>query len=201
MIQNDSLEELVETLRKRSPECVNLLTAKTQEEFEEAFIPFLAEAISHLEKNSKNFQDLGEVGLTAVLVAKLSFPGFAVTQEGYSNGHVDLIAEVDHSIDLKKLGEAKVYDGAEYHIAGMGQLLGRYATGREGKGFLVSYVRKKNIKEITERLRAVLDEKRPEKQTGPCEDHQLKWSLSTNHEHHSGEIVSLDHIGCNLYFG
>ena len=43
-----------------------------------------------------------------------------------------------------------------------------------------------------------MNKKLPEKQTGPCEDHKLMWSLVTKHHHDSGEIVAIEHIGCNL---
>lgn len=98
----------------------------------------------------------------------------------------------------KKLAEAKIYAGPRYHIKGVGQLIGRYTTGREGRGLLISYVRKKDIKGIVEKLRAAMDAELPEKQIGPCEDHTLKWSLKTSHKHSSGEVVPVDHIGCNL---
>ena len=117
-----------------------------------------------------------------------------------STAHVDLTIEVDQCSPARiKLGEAKIYSGPSYHIKGIGQLLGRYTTGRENAGLLINYVRKKDIKGITAKLKTAMDKKLPENQTGPCEDHTLKWSLVTKHKHSSGEIVSIGHIGCNLH--
>jgi len=113
---------------------------------------------------------------------------------------VDLTIEGDHCTPArKKLGEAKIYDDPRYHIEGVSQLLGRYATGREGRGLVLSYVRKKDIKRITDKLKIEMDTNLPEGQTQPCSNLPLKWSFLTKHKHSSGEIVSLGHIGCNLY--
>jgi hypothetical protein len=196
----DSAAELYERIRRKAPAYLDLLTSETVEEFEAAFTELLEGAVTHLEKNRTNFASLGEVGLSAVLAGSLTMPGLTVTQETNSNGHVDLTIEADQCTPArKKLGEAKIYSGPSYHIKGIGQLLGRYTTGRETPGLLINYVRKKDIKGITAKLRAIMDKKRPEKQTGPCEDGKLLWSLVTRHKHSSGEVVSLGHIGCNLY--
>lgn len=197
---HDTVQELVERLKRKAPEYLDLISAETDDEFEAAFEVLLEKAVSHLEMNRKNFRQLDEEGLTAALAGKLSMPGLTVTQETNSNGHVDLTIEADHCTpQRKKLGEAKIYAGAAYHISGIEQLLGRYTTGREGRGLLVVYVRKKNIKELLAKLREQLDAVLPHGQTVPSRDHTLKWSFITRHSHSSGEELSLSHIGCNLH--
>jgi hypothetical protein len=197
----DSAAELVERLKRRAPAYVDLLTAESAEEFEAAFTTVLEKAVSHLEKNKKNFEQLDEEGLSGVLAGCLSMPGLTVTQETNSNGHVDLTIEADHCTPARiKLGEAKIYSSPSYHMKGIGQLLGRYTTGRETAGLLINYVRKPDINAIAATLRAKMDEVRPENQTAPCENHILKWSLVTKHKHSSGEELSLAHVSCNLYF-
>lgn len=196
----DSAAELIERLKRKAPAYLDLITAETEDEFEAAFTTILEDAVSHLEKNKKKFAPLDEEGLSGVLAGSLSMPGLTVTQETNSNGRVDLTIEADHCTPTRtKLGEAKIYSGPSYHIKGIGQLLGRYTTGRETPGLLVSYVRKPDIKGITAKLKNAMDKALPENQAGPCEDHVLKWSLRTTHKHSSGEHVSLSHIGCNLY--
>ena len=112
----------------------------------------------------------------------------------------ELTIEADHCTPIRvKLGEAKIYSSPSYHIKGIGQLLGRYTTGRETAGLLINYVRKPGIKAIVTKLKTEMDNKLPENQTGPCEDYVLKWSLVTKHKHSSGEIVSVGHIGFNLH--
>jgi hypothetical protein len=113
---------------------------------------------------------------------------------------VDLTIEGDHcSPPRRKLAEAKIYDGPAYHIAGLEQLLGRYTTGREGRGLLIEYVRNSNIKEIVESLRERMDLDLPFQQTKKSEDLTLKWSFQTEHLHSSGEKLPVGHIGCNLH--
>jgi hypothetical protein len=144
----DSLAAFAELLRKKNPAYLDLATAQTDDESEKAFIVILESAIQHLEKNKRNFAPLGEVGLSAVMAGALSMPGLlAAIPEANSNGHVDLMIEIYNCEPPRlKLGEAKIYAGPSYHIKGVGQLLGRYTTGRELPGLLISYVRKENIK-------------------------------------------------------
>src|ERR1041384_3688001 len=191
----NSVAEMYERIRRKAPTYLDLLTAKTEKEFEEAFTMILEDAVQNLEKNKKHFKKLGEEGLSAALAGKLSIPGLTITQETNSNGHVDLTIEADHCSPARiKLAEAKIYAGPGYHIKGISQLLGRYTTGRETPGLLINYVRKKDIKKITAKLKATMDKRLPANQTGPCEDHILKWSLITKHKHNSGEILYIGHI-------
>lgn len=196
----NSAADLIERLKRKAPAYLDLLTSETEAEFEAAFTTILGMAVSHLEKNKKHYSKLDEEGLSGVLAGALSMPGLTVTQETNSNGHVDLTIEADHCTPARvKLGEAKIYSSPSYHMKGIGQLLS-YHTGRETPGLLISYVRKPYIQSITANLKAAMDKKLPENQTGPCEDHILDWSLRTKHKHVSGKIVSLSHIGCNLHF-
>ena len=163
----NSAAELFERIKRKAPAYIDLLTAETYEEFEAAFTAILDVAVHHMEKNKKNFQNLDEEGLSGVLAGALSIPGLTVTQETNSNGHVDLTIEADHCTPARiKLGEAKIYSSPSYHIKGIGQLLGRYTTGRETPGLLINYVRKPDIKAIMAKLKAEMDKKLPENQTG-----------------------------------
>lgn len=198
--KDDSVYTLVELLKRKAPEYLDLMSAETEEEFDAAFDVLLERAVSHLEKNKKNFADLNEVGLSGALAGTLMMPGLTVIQEGHSNGHVDLTIEADHCTPKRtKLGEAKIYDGPEYHISGLVQLLGRYTTGREGRGLLISYVKKKDIKNLFTKLRTQMDTDLPLDQKGRAEDLKLKWSFLTKHGHDSGEDLQVGHIGCNLH--
>jgi hypothetical protein len=197
--QENSIAEMFDRVGTKAPEYLDVLTARTEEQFEAAFTVLLEVAVAGLEKNKKNFAALDEEGPPGALALALNVPGFTVTPEANSNGHVDLMIVADHCYPARtKLAEAKIYSTPSYHIKGIGQLLGHYTTGREGPGLLISYVRKKDIKGITAKLKAAIDAKRPENQVGPCADHKLKWSFLTRHKHSSGEIVALSHVGCNL---
>jgi hypothetical protein len=196
----DSYFALVEQIRRKAPAYLDLLTADTDDQFEAAFDVVLGAAVRHLEKNKANFQSLNEVGLSGALAGALAIPGLTVTQEGHSNGHVDLTIEADHCFPTRiKLAEAKIYHGCVYHISGLDQLLSRYTTGREGRGLIISYVRQRDINGLTQKLRLHMDDVLPLSQTGPCQDHQILWSFLTVHLHSSGEDLEVGHIGCNLY--
>jgi len=196
----DTLAYYGELIKRKAPEYFDLLTAGTNEEFEEAFAALLQEAVAHLEKNKSNFDSLGEVGLTAVVVAFLNIPGLKVTQEEHSNGHVDITIQAQHCFPARrKLGEAKIYASPSYHEKGLKQLIDRYSTGREIRGLLLNYVRKSDITQVVTNLRKSLDTTLPLKQKGPTQDHKLKWSFSSIHGHSSGQDLEVDHVGFNLY--
>lgn len=196
----DSGFDYIEMIKRKAPEYLDLITAKSSVEFEEAFDPFLGRAVSILETNKTNFVELDEVALSAVLVAALTVPGISVTQEQHSNGHVDITIEADHCNPArKKLGEAKIYDGPEYHFKGLGQLLGRYTTGREERGLLIVYFRKKDIANLVDKLRRKMDVDLPLEQQGPTQDYKIKWSFLSTHKHSCGENLEVSHIGCNLF--
>lgn len=199
-MSDSTLKRLCEILAKRCPETVDLLTAATEAEFDDAFAPWLAQAIHDLETNSKNFAGLGETGLVAALAMALRMPGLTVKQEANSNGHVDLTVSLDHSFPLLfSLGEAKIYDGPELHKKGLAQLMERYMTGREAQCLMLSFVHKKDIAGIVKKLRDDLDICQPSAQQGKSADLPTKWAFKTAHQHTSGELRSVAHYNCNLF--
>lgn len=192
--------DYVDLLRRKAPEYVDLLSAENEEQFENAFDALLEKAIAGLERNKSNFKTLNEESLSAVLELALNMPGLTVTRETHSNGHVDLTIEAEHCFPARrKLGEAKIYDGPAYHVKGLEQLLGRYTTGREGRGLLIVYFRRAGIGDLVRKLREKLDADRPVQQRGPTEDHVMKWSFLSVHGHSCGDNVQVGHVGCNLY--
>jgi len=198
--REDSALALIEQIRLKAPAYLDLLTAPNDDEFEKAFDSILEKAVTGLETNAKNFETLDEVGLTACLIGTLSIPGLTVTAETHSNGHVDLTVNADHCVPArKKLGEAKIFDGPEYHFKGLEQLLGRYSTGREARGLMIVYFRKKDIAGLVKKLPQRMDNDKPCSQQGNSSDHQLKWSFLSSHAHSSGENLEVSHIGCNLF--
>lgn len=199
-MSDSTLKRLCEILAKRCPETVDLLTAVTETEFDDAFAPWLAQAIHALETNSKNFAALGETGLVAALAMGLRMPGLTVIQEANSNGHVDLTVSLDHSHpQLFSLGEAKVYDGPELHKKGLAQLMERYMTGREAQCLMLSLVQKKDIAGIAKKLRDDMDESLPSEQQGKSAAMPTKWAFKTTHKHSSGDLRSVAHYSCNLF--
>jgi hypothetical protein len=70
---------------------------------------------------------------------------------------------------------------------------------KEDSGYILNYVRKKNIAALVKKLRKEMDDKLPFQQSGTCTDHKLKWSFSSLHDHSSGEQVKVLHIGLNVF--
>ncbi|MBH0239051.1 hypothetical protein [Methylobrevis albus] len=198
----NSLFALFLLAKSKAPSYFELLSAKNEIEFDKAFDAILEDAVIKIEQNGKNYANLNENGLTGVLAAALSIPGLTVTQETNSNGHVDLVIEADHcSPKRRKLGEAKIYNGPAYHVSGLDQLLNRYTTGREGRGLVITYVKKKNISVLMDEIRNYMDTNLPCNQKGASTNHTLKWSFLSIHTHSCGEDLQISHIGCNLFFG
>jgi DNA methylase len=128
-------------------------------------------------------------------------PGLLVVQEANSNGHVDITIEAEHAKSVTvRLVEAKIYSGPAYHVKGIEQLLDRYLTGREGQGWILTYVRKDNIKALMVKIRGYLDLEKPCRQQAECEDHRINWAFASKHAHSSGEEINITHMGCNLFY-
>ena len=66
-------------------------------------------------------------------------------------------------------------------------------------GYLLNYVRKKNIATLIKQLREKMNKQLPYGQSGSCTDYKLKWSFSSLHDHSSGEQVRVLHVGVNMY--
>lgn len=198
--EQDSALALVERLKRKAPETLDLIAADSEAEFEKAFDALMGKAISHLERQKDNFQSLDEVGLSGVFAAALSMPGLTVTPEAHSNGHVDLFISASYCHPERiKLGEAKIYDGPAYHVKGLGQLLGRYTTGRETRGLLLVYYRDPGISDLVGKIRNEMDATLPMQQQGKTADHVIQWSFLSKHKHTSGDDKEVGHIGCNLF--
>ena len=199
-LDDDTLYSLMRALQQNAPEYMNLFAASSDSDFEQAFCTILEKAIVGLETNKTLFKNLDEEGLSAVLVQGLNIPGMSATRESHSNGHVDITITITHSSpQRKKLGEAKIWHGPKYHIEGLQQLLNRYTTGREGRGFVIAYVRQGDIAGLITKLRKKMNDERPCKQNADASDHLLKWSFVSPHSHSCGETLEVGHIGCNLH--
>lgn len=196
----DTLAALIDQVRRTEPAYLDLVTARTDAEFEQAFDSLLEGVIVELESNCKQFEALDEDGLTSVLQIGLSRPGIVALRETHSNGHVDLTIEFQLGHRQRRiLGEAKIYDGPAKHIKGLEQLLTRYTSGREGRGLLLAYVRKKGVSHLMESIRARMDTDLPLNQVGSTVTHDtLKWSFLSTHTHSCGDRLKVGHIACNI---
>lgn len=194
-----SLFGFFETIRKSSPEHMDLFASLSDAEFQTAFDSLLGKALAAMEEGKKGFQPLDEPALSDALRLGMMVPGLAVTREENSNGHADLTFDSYRFGQRRRiLGEAKIYDGPKYHIAGVGQLL-RYMTGREIRGLMVVYMRKANGSKLMKDVRDKMDADKLENQQGVTTAHPLKWAFDSSHLHSSGETMRISHVACNLY--
>ena len=191
--------DLVRRIERKAPEYLDLLTADSDTEVEQAFNALLDASLRRLESNRTHFASLEEVGLTAVLSVALSAPGLTVTQEAHSNGHVDITIDFDHCLPARrKLGEAKIDRGPRNHVKGLQQLLDRYTTGRELGGLLIVYVQRPDISGRVKKLRNAMDTSKPRRQKGATRDHLLQWAFTSTHMLNSGDPHDISHVACNM---
>lgn len=195
-----TLKEYIDLTKKLSRPTLDMITAGSDAEFDVAFESWLIDCVSQMEADAKGLQNLNEDLLSSFLAAALRTGEISATREQNSNGHVDITITLNNSSPpRKKLGEAKIWRGNSYHIEGLGQLLGRYSTGRECRGFVISYVKQKDIANLFAQLKDYIDKSKPYDLQGMCKAHGVKWTFLSSHKHSSGEIVDVSHIGCNLY--
>lgn len=195
---DNSLVTLAQFLMAKHPLLPKLLCSQTDQEFDAGLQGLLESAVDFLERNAGLLHQQSEDQITCSVVAYLNLPGLRVTQQTHTNGHVDITIEAELPL-RRRLGEAKIYSGPQYHVDGMDQLFNRYMTGREGLGILLSYVKKDDIKGLVDKVRLHLDTSKPCQQKGNSQDHPIKWAFMTHHQHTSGEALPILHLNCNLY--
>lgn len=171
----------------------------TDEEFDRALEKHIEESVRWLEDNANALHKNSEDSLSATLAAQMSIKDLiTVSREENNRGHVDITIRV-FSSSRKRLGEAKIYRGYSGYDKGIGQLVKRYATGRERTGYMFCYVKDADIKQRIEALMAGCDDGRPCDQLEPSTLHLTKWAFETVHRHSSGEKLRVVHFGVNLY--
>ena len=138
--------------------------------------------------------------LSALLAGTLRMPGLCMVREGYSNVRVDLTIESESiNAPRRRLAEAKIYSGPSYHTQAIVQLVSRYSTGRQSRGYVVEYVKKPGISDIVVKLRTIADETLPVFQHGITKEHSMKWAYESSHKHASEELIHVVHINVNIH--
>jgi len=190
----------LKTLFMWFPVLRKLFEAKTAEEFDDFLDDHFEECVQRMEAEAHHLNGDCEEKLSAFLAAALSMPGLSVVREAYSNGRVDLTIKSESIKSTeKRLAEAKIYSGPSNHEKAIEQLVSRYSTGRQSRGYVLEYFKKPKISELVVKLRNAADANRPVQQNGNTEDHSMKWAYSSNHQHKSGELMHVVHINVNLH--
>jgi hypothetical protein len=194
---DSSLERLIGLLQSHNPHLKDLLLAKTGADFIEATEGAIERAMKKIENGSKEYSVLHEPGLSHLLTDFLNLMGWRATAETDNNGHVDVVVECSFGRSWRYLGECKIYNGYQYHVDGCEQLLG-YCTGRESRSFCMDFIKSTGAFQKMEKLRADMDEKRPLLQKDDGSDHSILGAFVTRHDHVSGAVVEILHLGCSV---
>lgn len=190
----------LKTLFNWFPVLRTLFQAKTEKEFDDFLDRHFEESVQRMEAEAHHLTVDEEEKLSAFLAAALSMPGLSVVREGYSNGRVDLtIKSESMQFSERRLAEAKIYGGPVYHAQAIEQLVSRYSTGRQSRGYVVEYIKKPGISDIVVKLRARADLDFPVHQQGATCDHRMKWTYISDHRHTSQELIRVVHINVNLH--
>lgn len=194
---DSSLERLIGLLEGHNSNLLDLLRAKTDQEFIAATECAIERAMKTIENGSKEYSKLNEPGLSHLLADFLNLSGYRATAETNNNGHVDVVVECAFGRHWRYLGECKIHDGYKHHVDGCEQLLG-YCTGREPRAFCMDFIHSVDAFKKMAKLRADMDEKRPLKQKADGADHNILGSFLTSHDHVSGAVVEILHLGCSV---
>lgn len=177
-----------------------LFEARTSQEFDDFLDRHFEECVQRMEAEAHHLVADSEEKLSAFLAAALSMPGLSVIREGYSNGRVDLTIKSDSMMfPERRLAEAKIYDGPTYHAQAIEQLICRYSTGRQNRGYVIEYVKKSGISNLVLKLRNKADADFPVHQQGVTYEHKMKWAYISDHLHASEELINVVHINVNLH--
>jgi hypothetical protein len=156
----------------------------------------ILEAIDSLETDANNISSLQEDGFSTVFCRTLTNgTTLLATQQQNSRGHVDITITSPMCKDpheFKYLGEAKIWRGSAYAIAGFDQLDG-YMTGRHRKSMLLFYFQTQTCDEIFKEYVFELIQKRG----GKCIFSKPR-QAATEHVHSSSAIIVVDHFAAHI---
>ncbi|TAW65989.1 hypothetical protein ELI15_17155 [Rhizobium ruizarguesonis] len=192
--------DTLKTLFDWFPGLRKLFQARTADDFDDFLDRHFEKCVQRMEAEAHHLKTDSEEKLSAFLAAALDMPGLAVTREGYSNGRVDLTIRVESTMfPEQRLAEAKIYAGPAYHEQAIEQLVSRYSTGRQTRGYVVEYFKDAGIATMVLKLRKKADTDLPVKQHGATGDHSMKWAYVSDHLHSSAEMINVVHINVNLH--
>lgn len=192
-----SLERLLRIYEANNPDLVRLARATTDQEFRDVTEVAIERVIKMIENGAKSYAPLDERGLSRLLADLLDSSGYHATAETDNNGHVDVVVESRFGSHARYLGECKLHRGYQYHVDGCEQLLG-YCSGREPRAFCMDYINTTGAFTKMKKLRAEMDAQRPLKQKTAGADHSILGAFVTAHDHESGAIVEILHLGCSV---
>lgn len=186
-------------VQRINPFAAQLFRSDGLDAFLDAAERLIERVVRRMEASRGTYRKLSEPDLSNLMKDLLGelVPAAA---EAHQNGHVDLTIFHPNGLDFRHITECKIWDGQEWHRAGMHQLLD-YATGREGRTLcLAFFVKTKGMVAMLKRLRVELDAGGVPPVLRPCGDHPfLAGAFVSFHVHPSGAELGIVHLGCHLY--
>ena len=181
------------------PGTARLYFSTNEREFIEAVDVILEIAIRRLEENAASHDSLGELALSTMLSDLIRQAAIPCAKEVYRNGHVDVAIGHPRKQQFQYLGECKIYDGFRKHCGGCDQLLNRYSSGRDVRGFVLEFFNQPGMYALLTALKAQFDEDFPLEMKGSTITHHIKGAFVSLHTHFTQTDFEVLHLGCNLY--
>ena len=195
----NKLREFLHYLDNQLPGTARLYFSNNEREFIEAVDLVLEIAIRRLEENAASHNGLKELVLSTMLSDLIRQAAIPCAKEVFRNGHVDVAIGHPRKQQFQYLGECKIYDGFRKHCRGCDQLLNRYSSGRDLRGFVLEFFYEPRMYLLLEVLKTQFDEDRPLQMKGSSRTHHIKGAFITLHTHFTETDVEVLHLGCNLY--
>jgi hypothetical protein len=195
----NKLREFLQYLDNQLPGTARLYFSNNEREFIEAVDLVLEIAIRRLEENAASHNELKELVLSTMLSDLIRQAAIPCEKEVYRNGHVDVAIGHPRKPQFQYLGECKIYDGFRKHCRGCDQLLNRYLSGRDLRGFVLEFFDEPGMYSLLEVLKTQFDEDLPLEMKGSSTTHHIKGAFITLHRHFTKTEVEVLHLGCNLY--
>lgn len=159
----------------------------------------LDKIISDLEAGRKERMKDGEDRLSLEIVTCLRAAGYHAVKDPTQGGHVDVLVSPKNKREYKWYGEAKIWHGIKSNIEpGLGQLLERYASGRDSHLGVLVYFQTAgactHLKEWQEHLCTV----RPLGAIGVTDIGPFVFD--SDHDHASGARIKVRHFAVNVHW-
>src|SRR5262245_9622697 len=135
----NSLGAYLEYLDSRLPGTSQIYFSDDSGDFIAGVEEAIHAAVSDMERSCRAHGSSPEIQLSCFLKDRLNGAAVPCEAESYSNGHVDLTITHPRHPTMRYLGECKIWKGYSWHHSGCEQLLRRYMTGREARGFVLEF--------------------------------------------------------------
>ena len=194
----NSVREFVKFIDDTIPGASAVYFSEDESQFVKGVDLLLDAAIRRLEEDAATHGSLGELTLSTMLSNLIGYAA-RCEKESYRNGHVDVAIRHARK-QFQYLGECKIFGGFEKHCAGCNQLLNRYSSGRDARGFVLEFFNRPRMYELLADLRTNFDQKIPLKMKGSAKSHDhIKGAFLSLHRHFTQTYIEVLHLGCNLY--